>query len=132
MQHERNRAISAFSHVQARHSANPVEYREAYLSQARELGILVRRAGLLQAVEFISRSNKQAHKDLLEDVAKTVLGKNSTLALLLAKCRAEMPLVEYRYFTREVIATANWYRRYGDSIMKQENNNVQPMVVQNA
>jgi CRISPR-associated protein Cmr5 len=126
MQHERDRARSAFTHVQARQKANPKEYQDAYVSQARELGILVRRAGLLQAIEFVNRSKKPAHKDLLEDVAKTVLGKDGTVAKLLEKSRAEMSLAEYRHLTRELIATANWYRRYADSIMKAEKSSPQP------
>jgi CRISPR-associated protein Cmr5 len=79
---------------------------------AHQLPILVRSAGLAQALAFLETRTPHGHCQLLKDLAATV-GEPETLA---QKARTA-PLNEYIYLTRQVMAALLWYKRFAQSIL---------------
>ena len=101
-------ADDAFQRVKARQrQGDPGRYGSFALS----LPTLVRSAGLAQALAF---AEAKQQRDLLDDLAST-LGKDGAGGLLQAS--RELPVMEYMKLTREVLAAADWYKRYAQSIL---------------
>ena len=101
-------ADDAFQRVKARQrQGDPGRYGRFALS----LPTLVRSAGLAQALAF---AEAKQQRDLLDDLAST-LGKDGAGGLLQAS--RELPVMEYMKLTREVLAAADWYKRYAQSIL---------------
>lgn len=83
-------------------------YRKEYKKMAQELPIMVRSAGLVQALTFVQSRDKDAHKQVLEDVAHT-LGYANTAKLVEDSRSAH--LAEYVRLTERVIDALQWYKR---------------------
>lgn len=83
-----------------------------YGSMAHQLPILIRTAGLAQALAFLETRDTKGHKQLLIDLAETV-GMSGTL---LQRAR-EAPIEEYMNLTRQVMAALLWYKRFAQSIL---------------
>lgn len=92
-------------------SANPDDCNK-YGSMAHQLPILIRSAGLAQALAFLKSRDTDGHKRLLTDLSATV-GQPGTL---LQRAR-EAPLEEYIHLTRRVMAALLWYKRFAQSIL---------------
>ena len=106
------RQVTAF---QANH--NEAEQRR-YGSLAHKLPILIRTAGLAQALAFVDARDNAASKQILDDLGK-VVGAGGRAGLLAAsRGSADQPLVEYMALTRETLTALLWYKRYAQSLLK--------------
>jgi len=86
-----------------------------YGAMAHKLPILIRSAGLVQALEFVnSRSNKPVQRRLLEDLAAAI-GQGSKEAFLNHVRSA--PTGEYMRLTQQAMAALLWYKRFAQSIL---------------
>lgn len=94
----------------------PEKERKEYGAMAHKLPVLVRQAGLLQAMTFVYTRGKPGHANLLKDLAKVVNNKDSTDEQFLAKCRTEK-LSEYIWLTRKTLAALEWYKRFAESVL---------------
>ncbi|AEB12637.1 type III-B CRISPR module-associated protein Cmr5 [Marinithermus hydrothermalis] len=106
-------AQDAYERVQAR--ARTGEAGE-YKDMALKLPVLIRQAGLAQALAFVESRGKAAHKSLGEDLART-LGYEG-LRDLSAQAR-KAPLLEYLRLTREVLGAADWYKRFAQALIEE-------------
>ncbi len=86
--------------------------RNRYGAMAHQLPILIRSAGLAQALAFLDSRDNQAHKQLLTDLAATV-GQPGRLL----KSAREAGIGEYMYLTRQVMAALLWYKRFAQSVL---------------
>lgn len=103
----------------------PVEERDRYGSLAHGLPVLVRTAGLAQALAFVDARGGSGGKRLLEHLATVVLddvgaagGKGeapSGAELLRLSRNADLP--EYMLLTRNVLMALTWYKRFADSVL---------------
>ncbi len=86
--------------------------RNRYGAMAHQLPILIRSAGLAQALAFLESRDTKGHKQLLIDLAATV-GQPGTL---LQRAR-EGSIDEYMNLTRQVMAALLWYKRFAQSVL---------------
>jgi len=87
--------------------------RDRYGAMAHQLPILIRTAGLAQALAFLDSRDTKGHKQLLIDLTATVgqpAGKLTDSAR-----KAEMS--EYMNLTRQVMAALLWYKRFAQSVL---------------
>ncbi|MGC1378518.1 MAG: type III-B CRISPR module-associated protein Cmr5 [Anaerolineales bacterium] len=92
----------------------PEKERKQYGAMAHKLPILVRQAGLLQAITFVYTRGKPGHTNLLKDLAQTVC-KNDPESFL-GKCRTD-ELSDYIWLTRKTLAALEWYKRFAESVL---------------
>lgn len=85
-----------------------------YGSMAHKLPILVRQAGLTQALAFAATRKPAAQHKLLEHLAATVLGAD--VNELLQQSR-ELSLLQYMRLTDDVMLALTWYKRYAQSVL---------------
>ncbi len=85
-----------------------------YGAMAHKLPILIRTAGLAQALEFVNSRGKQEQRQLLADLAVTV-GQSDTETLLRQARGVE--LGEYMRLTQQVMAALLWYKRFAQSVL---------------
>jgi CRISPR-associated protein Cmr5 len=90
--------------------------RKKYGSMAHKLPILIRTAGLAQALGFLDARGNDAQARLLQHLAE-VLGFDK--ATLLARSR-EAPLTDYMRLTRQAMAALIWYKRFAQSVLQVE------------
>lgn len=86
--------------------------RNRYGGMAHQLPILIRTAGLAQALAFLDSRDTKGHKKLLTDLAATV-GRPGTLL----QTAREAGIGEYMYLTRQVMAALLWYKRFAQSVL---------------
>lgn len=89
------------------------EYKK-YGTMAHKLPILVRTAGLTQALSFVeARGSTEQHK-LLDHLAQTIqVGDRNKLL----KEARENDLSKYMELTQKVMAALLWYKRYAQSVL---------------
>jgi CRISPR-associated protein Cmr5 len=87
--------------------------RNRYGAMAHQLPILIRTAGLAQALAFLESRDTKGHKQLLIDLTATV-GKSA--GTLTASAR-EAGMSEYMNLTRQVMAALLWYKRFAQSVL---------------
>lgn len=87
------------------------EERKKYGSLAHRLPVLIRSAGLAQALAFVRAKGGPAGERLLADLAAAVgqadLERRSRCA----------DLLEYMRLTRDVLAALVWYKRFAQSVL---------------
>lgn len=83
-----------------------------YGSMAHQLPILIRTAGLAQALGFLETRDTRGHRQLLDDLGATV-GLPNTLV----QKAGGVQLNEYMHLTRQVLAALLWYKRFAQSIL---------------
>ena len=88
--------------------------RKQYGSMAHKFPVLVRQAGLIQALVFVRTRNKKAHKLLLEDVSQIVAGQSADE--FIADCR-KAELMEYMWLTRQTLNVLEWFKRFAQSVL---------------
>jgi CRISPR-associated protein Cmr5 len=95
--------------------ASPYNKQECkeYGSMAHKLPVLVRQAGLIQALAYVHTRGKDSQKVLLEHLAQT-LGYSRDDFLQKART-AELP--EYILLTRQTLWALEWYKRFAQSIL---------------
>lgn len=110
-------ASDAFKKVSAfakKHEEGSDE-RKQYGSMAHKLPVLIRTAGLAQALSFVeARGKEHSHQQLLRDLAETVGEPN-----LCQRARAAH-VVEYMRLTQKALAALLWYKRFAQSVLKIE------------
>ena len=92
-------------------------FRRKYGSMAHKLPVLVRTAGLAQALAFVQARQEEAHDQLLADLAWVVM--NGEADALVQKSR-EAEFREYMWLTENVLTALTWFRRYAQSVLKVE------------
>lgn len=128
-----------------RHKDKPQQAKQEidqYGSMAHQLPVLVRTAGLAQALTFVEARGKPAHKQLLDDLA-LVFDKETREKLAAAKQEANkqeankpepLPspgaklaaaartsdLPAYMRLTQQVLAALIWYKRFAQSVLDVE------------
>ncbi len=88
--------------------------RKEYGSTAHKLPVLMRQAGLTQALVFVETRGKVPHKQLLTDLA-TTLGK-ADASTFREECQ-KANLAEYMWLTRQTLAALEWYKRFAESVL---------------
>src|SRR5712692_10915034 len=88
--------------------------RNSYGSMAHKLPILIRTAGLAQALAFVESKakNKTALKQLLNDLSETVDKPG-----ILTETARTAPLSEYMLLTQQTMAALLWYKRFAQSVL---------------
>jgi CRISPR-associated protein Cmr5 len=103
-------AVKAYEHV----SAVKKDDQKSYGAMAHKLPILIRTAGLAQALTFVEARGLESQKQLLKDLAST-LGKASE-GVLLEQARSS-ELSAYMLLTQQVLAALLWYKRFAQSVL---------------
>lgn len=106
-------AQSAYENVKQYEDADK-KVRKAYGSMAHKLPVLVRQAGLIQAIAYVATRGKDVQKQLLDHLAKT-LGFEGRDALYHQARTAS--LQEYMLLTRQTLWALEWYKRFAQSIL---------------
>jgi len=88
--------------------------RKKYGAMAHKLPVLIRTAGLAQALAFVDSRSEEPQKRLLEHLAEAVGA--GTKADLLNRSRTAL-LAEYMRLTQEVVAALLWYKRFAQSVL---------------
>lgn len=86
--------------------------RKSYGSMAHTLPILVRQAGLAQALAFVQSRRKDPYDKLLEHLTAAV-GETDLLA-----ASRQVELSDYIYLTERVMLALKWYKRFAQSVLK--------------
>lgn len=86
--------------------------RNRYGAMAHQLPILIRTAGLAQALAFLDSRDTEGHRQLLIDLAATV----GQPGQLLQRARVA-EIDEYMNLTRQVMAALLWYKRFAQSVL---------------
>ncbi len=95
--------------------ARSQEYKDRYGSLAHRLPVLIRSAGLAQALAYIEARGKDEGKQLLIDLA-SVLGIASSSAFI-TQAR-ESQLTEYMHLTQQSLDALLWFKRFAQTILK--------------
>jgi len=103
-------AAKVFEHVQA----VPADERDKYKAMAHKLPVLIRTAGLAQALAFVNTTKESAHERLLDQLAETVLA--GTRESFLNRIRTD-DLPKYIRLTQETLAALLWYKRFAQAIL---------------
>src|SRR6266700_4147490 len=106
-------AFSAFERVSII-SKKEKQFYETYGAMAHNLPILIRKAGLAQALSFVEAKakDKAAYSSLLTDLKATVR-RNENLATLARSVELE----DYMLLTKQVMDALLWYKRFAQSIL---------------
>jgi CRISPR-associated protein Cmr5 len=118
-------AIKVYRKVEP-HLSKKKEERTKYGTMAQKLPVLIRTAGLAQAISFLEAKSKkdseEMNKQLLDDLSGTVAEMmgfdKSNFA---EKCRnAEMS--EYLRLTQNTLAALLWFKRFSVSVLEVKEN----------
>lgn len=88
--------------------------RRKYGSLAHRLPVLIRVAGLAQAMAFVAARGEVAGERLLDDIAAVLKFENREELL---KRTREAMLSEYMCLTHSVLAALTWYKRFAQSVL---------------
>lgn len=114
-------AAHIYTQVEALGRSHPqgTKERSQYGAMAHKLPILVRTAGLVQALAFVDTRREAVHRQLLGHIAETVsLQRSEKLtADTLLKLSREAPLPEYMRLAQQVMAALLWYKRFAQSVL---------------
>ncbi|HSV50092.1 MAG TPA: type III-B CRISPR module-associated protein Cmr5 [Candidatus Acidoferrales bacterium] len=96
---------------------SPEKERKKYGSIAHSLPVLIRTAGLAQALAFLQARRGSEGQLLLGHLA-VILGEKTSDDLL--KRSRTAPLSEYIHLTRQVMAALFWHKRFAQSVLNVE------------
>ena len=110
---EQQRAATAYGHVQQ----VPPEHRERYGAMAQKLPVLLRTAGLCQALHFVRSRKKPPFDLLLDHLAQQMQRAHAGIADGGSLCDAvrSADLPTYLWLSREALSSAEWYARLAQS-----------------
>ena len=113
---EQQRAALAYQHVQTVPHGDE-KTRDTYGSMAQKLPVLIRTAGLCQAVHFVRSRKKDILNTLLDHVAAQLTRVDAAIINGESLCRQvrSADLSQYLWLTREALASAEWYARLSQS-----------------
>jgi CRISPR-associated protein Cmr5 len=122
---EQQYAAKIFEQVTELEQASP-EKKTKYGSMAHKLPVLIRVAGLSQALHFVHSRCNDDQKLLLKHLAHTLdihddTGEKAQSAVekLLESSRMSQ-LSMYMYLTHQALAALQWYKRFAQSVLKVE------------
>ena len=122
---EQRYAATIFEQVTELEQASP-EKKTKYGSMAHKLPVLIRVAGLSQALHFVHSRGNDDQKLLLKHLAHTLdfhddKGEKAESAVekLLAHSRTAQ-LSMYMYLTHQALAALQWYKRFAQSVLRVE------------
>ncbi len=107
-------ATAAFQRVEAILNGKPPEYRKKYGSMAHTLPVLIRTAGLAQALAFVEARGDEAQRQLMDDLARTLTFTDGNA---LANQSRKAPLREYMILSQRAIAALLWFKRFAQSVL---------------
>lgn len=110
-------AESIFRQIRDDVESQPRSSQKKYGSMAHKLPVLVRKAGLTQALAFVESRCEVEHRLLLDHLAAT-LAETDRGALL--NSSRTTGLSDYMHLTRKVLAALAWYKRFAQSVLKVE------------
>ena len=87
------------------------DFYNSYGSMAHKLPILIRTAGLAQALTYVDSRDSVAQKQLLRDLAATLHKPDLITTTITAELR------DYMYLTQQTLAALLWYKRFAQSIL---------------
>ena len=118
-------AIKVYRKIE-KHLSRKKEERTKYGAMAQKLPILIRTAGLAQAISFLEAKSKKdseaMNKQLFEDLSETVsemMGFDKSD--FPEKCR-EAEMSEYLRLTQNTLAALLWFKRFSVSVLEVEEN----------
>ena len=114
---EQQRAALAYEQLQAVRQRSEQE-RLHYAGMAQKLPVLIRTAGLCQALHFVkSRPGRPVLAELLDHLAAQLRRTDAAIIDGAALCeRARLAdLTHYLWMTREALSSAEWYARLSQS-----------------
>lgn len=90
-----------------------------YGSMAHQLPVLVRSAGLAQALAFVDARGSDLQKRLLDHLADVVIdkGKSERTGAALVTASRKADLTAYMIMTERVLAALIWYKRFAQSVL---------------
>jgi len=122
-------ALQVYDRVEKLLGRNRTEQKQ-YGSMSHKLPVLIRSAGLSQALAFVAATSKRGkeakdgapakgspHRQLLDDLAQSLNLKDAD-TLLTESRRA--PLDEYIFLTQNALAALLWYKRFAQSVLDVE------------
>jgi CRISPR-associated protein Cmr5 len=126
MTREQRRAMVSHADVSAVGDMGDRAVQKRYATVVYQLTMLVRTAGLVQALHFVNSLTNSQKKEQAERLLKGLAGliKDGKLvagvkdADSLLKAAREASLAEYILLTREVTSALVWYRRFVQAILK--------------
>jgi len=86
-----------------------------YGAMAHKLPILVRTAGLAEALAFVESRGNETHKEFLNDLAQVVMEKGGSA---FAEKSREADMQEYMVLTRRTMLALKWFKRFAQSVLK--------------
>jgi CRISPR-associated protein Cmr5 len=123
---EQEYAATIYKQVSDEIEPKPPASKKKYGSMAHELPVLIRVAGLAQALQFVESRGKDEQKRLLQHLALTLgftndEGENARTAKakLLDESRTSQ-LGAYMRLTQRSLAALQWYKRFAQSVLKVE------------
>ena len=118
---EQKRAALAFKHVRQVKESTAAEDKKAdrnlYGSMAQKLPVLIRTAGLCQALHFVRSRKKDVLDELLDHLAEQLKRAEPDITGRESLCEQarEADLQSYLWLSREALASAEWYARLAQS-----------------
>lgn len=91
------------------------DFRKKYGGLAHKLPVLIRTAGLAQALAFVAARGENAGKHLLQHLAEALRFEKQDK--LLEEVRTA-DLNEYIYLTQQALAALLWYKRFAQSVLE--------------
>ncbi len=118
---EQQYAVDVFARVEAFGKLHPKGSTacDKYGAMAHKLPVLVRTAGLAQALAFVDARGDESHKQLLADLAGTV--GYADAHTFVAQSRT-LAFPQYMRLGQKVMAALLWYKRFAQSVLKVEAN----------
>jgi CRISPR-associated protein Cmr5 len=104
------RIFKQIEHLQKHHNAGD---QKQYGSMAHKLPVLIRTAGLSQALGFVAARGNAMHQRLVTDLTAT-LGRRD----LPSESRIAPNLQSYMRMTQEALDALLWYKRFAQSVLK--------------
>jgi len=106
--------LAAQIYAQVSQLQTDAAHAKEYGGMAHKLPVLIRQAGLVQALAYVRARGKPGAQRLLADFAQ-VMGHASPEDLLAAVRNAQ--LLEYMYLTHRAIVALTWYKRFAQSVL---------------
>lgn len=85
--------------------------RNGYGSMSHRLPVLIRTAGLAQALGFVESRGTLEQKQLIRDIAEVIRVPD------ICERSRQADLGEYMKLTRDVMAALVWYKRFAESLL---------------
>ncbi|MBS1792186.1 MAG: type III-B CRISPR module-associated protein Cmr5 [Acidobacteria bacterium] len=109
--------VSNFRKLHLDKDGNPISSKvKPYGSMAHKLPVLIRSAGLAQALAFVEARGKDTQKELLRHLEFTLFESKTEPNHLLSKSRSAQ-LGEYMQLTQNALSASVWYKRFAQSVL---------------